>query len=290
MVNDIVEYKEGLTISNIKKLEEQYNFYPSKALGQNFLIDINIAKKISSFISGEGNVIEIGPGLGSLTVQIATENRNVVAIEYDKHILNPLLEVLNGFSLMNYVEIINSDVMKVDLEEQCKKSQSKTIVGNLPYNISAPLIANICKEATGCEHMVAMVQKEVGERLCSPQGTRQVSAITLKCQFFMDIKMLFQVPKTAFYPAPNVDSVVIELKRKNKREVVLDDSDIQSFFSLIDAAFSQRRKTLRQSLKGFIGDKVKDVLEEAQVNSSCRAEELTLNDFKKIFKAYKNES
>lgn len=274
--------QSGVTLSVLKELQANYRIVASKALGQNFLVDPNICRKIAGVVDPDQNVIEIGPGIGSLTVPLARVSKKVFAIEYDQHILAPLDDVLSKFEVSEKVEVINSDVMEVDLEKLAQDKNVETIIGNLPYNISAPLLADIAQKVPSVKHVVAMVQKEVGERLAANQGTRAVSAITLKCQYFMDIEPLFEVASQLFIPRPRVESIVIQMSRRP-----LVDSDFPTtLFLLIDTSFSQRRKMLRQSLKALFKSNGSQIFEEAGIDPTLRPEQCTLEQFASLSAVY----
>lgn len=273
--------RSGVTLSVLKDLQSRYRISASKALGQNFLVDPNVTRKIAETIESQQDVVEVGAGIGSLTVPLAKSSQHVYTIEFDEHIISPLNDVLSMFGVSDKVEIIHSDVMDIDLEAFCVERNIDTIIGNLPYNISAPLLANISRKVPSVKTVIAMVQKEVGERLAAKQGTRSVSAITLKCQYFMDISILFEVSSQSFIPRPRVDSVVIKMER---REV--GEKDVDAMFSMIDTAFSQRRKMLRQSLKGVFGRRVSEIFEKSGVDPTARPEQSTLEQFTRLFNAY----
>ena len=275
--------KIGITPTIIKELKEDFGLRASKALGQNFLIDQNICRKIVELTPENESVIEVGPGVGSLTLSLASHGRKVHAIEFDEHILGPLDFILNKFNVKDVVEVEHNDVMEVDLNKTLEQINSKTIVGNLPYNISATLLMNIAQDVERAEIVVAMIQKEVALRFCSPLKSRDVSAVTLKSRFFMDCELCFEVPRNVFIPAPNVDSAVIRMiRRKNPFEKIAA-SDVKEFFKLIDAGFSMRRKMLRQSLKPVLGPNVLDILKASGVEETLRAEQCDLDDFSAIF-------
>ena len=277
----------GVTLSTLRELQEKYGVSASKALGQNFLVDPNMPKKIAALIKPEESVLEVGPGVGSLTVALAKSAKKVVAIEYDKHILDPLQDVLNQFNVSDRVHVINEDVMTVDLEKICSENNINTIAGNLPYNISAPLLANIARFVPSAKFVVAMVQKEVGDRFCAKQKTREVSAVTLKTQLFMEVNSEFKVARQSFVPQPRVDSVIITMKRRSNLALDIESSDIEPLFSLIDTGFSQRRKMMRQSLKSLLGEKISDIFTYAGLDSTLRPEQCDLNDFAKLLKSWK---
>lgn len=275
----------GVTLNVLKDLQSQYQISASKALGQNFIIDPNITRKIAKTIDPGKNVIEVGPGIGSLTVPLARSSRRVYAIEFDEHILAPLQDVLSRFEVSDKVEIIHSDIMNVDLEAICIDKNVDTIIGNLPYNISAPLLADIARKVPRATTVVAMVQKEVGQRLAARQGTRSVSSITLKCQYYMDIHVLFEVAIQSFIPRPRVDSVVIKLTRRERDKDDLSQNDVDKMFVLIDTAFSQRRKMLRQSLKQRFGIQLNHIFQRANVDPTLRPEQCLLEDFVKLYES-----
>ena len=285
-MTDVNETHSGVTLSVLKELQQQYRVTASKALGQNFLIDPNISRKIEDVIEPGCKVLEIGPGIGSLTVPLARVSSFVHAIELDEHILVPLADVLSQFDVTNKVAVIHNDVMNVDLEKMCSESQIDTVIGNLPYNISAPLLANIARNAPSASLVVAMVQKEVGERLSAPLGTREVSSITYKVQFFMDVSIAFSVPRQSFIPQPRVDSVVIILKRRDSPAVDVAFEDVDNFFAMIDVAFGQRRKMLRKSLSTHFRERLSEIFLIAQVDPTLRPEQCTLENFAALFRAH----
>lgn len=278
----------GLTPSLLKELQSNYGFKASKALGQNFLVDPNLCTKIAHYLPVGSNVLEIGPGIGSLTLHLARQANKVIAIELDKHLLNPLNCVLDTFGVPEKVDVINQDIMKTDLELLCSKNNIEYIFGNLPYNISAPLLADISRKVPNVKCVVAMVQKEVGERLSAKLGTRAVGAITYKCQFFMEIENIVHVPKMSFIPRPHVDSVVIKMDRRADKDprAILSSSQTDEMFELIDTAFAQRRKMLRQSLKIFFGSHLEAVFELAKVDPTLRPEQLTSEDFLNLYTSW----
>lgn len=273
----------GVTLSVLKELQQTYPVSASRALGQNFLVDPNISLKIAESIDANTNVIEIGPGIGSLTVPLARHSQHVYAIEYDQHILDPLNHILSGFGVATKVSVLNEDVMDVDLEKMCVENSVDTVIGNLPYNISAPLLANIARRTPSAKRVVAMVQKEVGERLGAQLGTRDVSAITYKVQFYMNVSTLFSVPRQSFIPQPRVDSIVIQLERRDSPLVNIEAAKVDDFFSMIDMAFGQRRKMLRKSLIGYLGETSNNIFQSANVDPTLRPEQCTLQDFANLF-------
>lgn len=274
----------GVTMTQISQLREEFGFSPSRALGQNFLIDANISAKIADAVE-TSPVLEVGPGLGSLTVQLACRCDHVHAIEFDMHIIEPLKHVLSGFGVVDKVSITRDDIMKVDIQSVCTSEGISTIAGNLPYNISAPLLVDIARFAPVVTTVVAMVQKEVADRFCALEQTRQISAATLKTLYFMEIEKLFDVGQNSFYPAPKVESSVIKMVRRD--QPLVDVDDVEAFFSLIDTSFNQRRKMLRKSYSTLFGERANDIFQQANVDPMFRPEQCTLADFARLYLAWK---
>lgn len=279
--------KVGVTPSILKQLRDDFGVRASKALGQNFLVDQNICSKISALVPDGESVIEVGPGVGSLTVILAANNHYVHAFEFDEHILEPLKFVLEKFNVSNTVHVEHQDIMSVDINATLEVIKSKTVIGNLPYNISATLLMKIAQYFDKATFVIAMVQKEVGDRFCSPLKSRGVSGVTLKSRFFMECEMCFEVPRNVFVPAPNVDSCVIKFTRKENPYLLVAQDDVEDFFKLIDAGFSMRRKMLRQSLKPILGVNTAQVIEASGVDPTTRAEQCDLEDFASIFSEMK---
>lgn len=276
----------GVTPSLIKQLKDEFGLRASKALGQNFLTDQNICANIVALVNDGESVVEVGPGVGSLTLAIANGGHKVHCVEFDEHILEPLKFVLDKFNVDDMVTIEHNDILDVDLDTLLKSINSNTVIGNLPYNISAILLMNIAQNFEEAKNVIAMVQKEVGERFCAPLKTRGVSGVTLKSRFFMDSQICFEVPRNVFVPAPNVDSCVIKMTRRDNPYNNISKDEVKDFFKLIDAGFSMRRKMLRQSLKQILDKNVTAVLEKSGVDPTLRAEQCDLDDFTAIFKAH----
>lgn len=270
----------------IADLADRYGVRASKSLGQNFLINTNLVHKIASQFSEDKNVLEIGPGIGSLTVALARQCDSVTAVEFDIHVLAPLQDVLTQAGVQDKVEVIHDDAMKVDLSSLCEQHGISTLAGNLPYNIAATLIMNIVRGVPRITRMVVMVQKEVADRLAAPLATREVSAVSYKVQSLMDVRTLFHVSPGSFVPAPRVDSTVIELVRKESMGIDIPEEQIDDFFSMIDAAFSQRRKMLRSSLSTFFDNDERPFLDSG-VDSSLRPEQCRLEDFAALYRSFK---
>ncbi len=261
-------------------LLNKYNLKANKKLGQNFLINEEIIDEIvsKSDVTKDDTVIEIGPGLGSLTAKLAENAKKVIAIELDEN----MIKVLNDrFILYNNVEIIHGDVLKIDLKSIIKENESVKVVANLPYYITTPIVMKLLEERLPLESITVMVQKEVGERFCSLPGGKEYGAITVSINYYASPEIMIDVPKENFNPIPEVDSCVVKLDLKKKH---IDIKDEKMFFRIIKIAFSQRRKNLANSLMG-IGkskDEVKNMLEQLGIDSNLRAENLSLQDFANI--------
>lgn len=271
-------------ISELTKLLNKHSFQMSKSLGQNFLTDKNIIDKIIDGINPqpEDQIIEIGPGVGALTAELATKSGTIKSIEIDKKLLPLLDEVLKSTNHKENIQIINSDFMKVDLTEITEGKPYK-IIGNLPYYITTPIIMKILEEGPKPESMVFMIQKEVAQRLSSKSGTKDYGSITVAANYYCNVEYLFTVSKEVFIPKPKVDSAVIRLiPHKTPPVNVKSEKDL---FAVIKAGFGQRRKTLSNSLKqidGLSSDQVKVALEQAGIDPKRRAETLDISEFARL--------
>lgn len=267
------------------------NVVPKKQLGQNFITDPSVCPRMVAAcgIDKSWGVIEIGPGLGALTLPLADAAGKVAAIELDGSLIPQLREKLGS---RDNVQIINADVMECDLEEIIEREfgdMPVAVMGNLPYYITSPIIMMLLQKNLKIKLIAAMVQKEAGIRLCAPEGSRESGAVTLAVRYYSSPKRLFDVPAGCFWPVPGVDSTVIRLDMLEEPSVRCDDSD--ALFRVIRAAFSQRRKTLANSLSsGLDADKsaVNEALNAAGVDPASRAERLSLSDYAAVMKALKD--
>ena len=267
-------------LEETKFLMKKYNITASKSLGQNFLIDDQIIDNtISSANIGKDDlVIEIGPGLGTLTNKLLQNAGKVICIELDKKMIEILKE---RFFLFDNIEIINEDVLKIDLNKIIEEKGYKNVkvVANLPYYITTPIIMKLLETRAKFDSITVMVQKEVADRLCAKTGTREAGAITYAVEYYADAKKLFLVPNTSFIPMPNVESEVIMLEvRQNKFEYVENE---EMLFKIIKYAFMQRRKTLTNALSGMDipKEKLKEILDKLGIDERVRGEALSLEDF-----------
>lgn len=274
-------------IGTIKKILARHGFTFSKALGQNFLINPNVCPKMAEqcgIVENTG-VIEIGPGIGVLTCELAKRAKKVVAIELDRRLLPILDETLAEF---NNVKVINDDVMKIDLKKLIDEEfhgMNVVVCANLPYYVTSPILMKLLEERLKISAITVMVQKEVAQRLCAGAGNRNTSSISLAVNYYAEPEILFHVKSGSFMPAPKVDSAVVKL---NIREIpACEVADERLFFKVIKAAFSQRRKTIINALSNNFSlskEETFRVLNDAGVSLSSRAENLQLEDFAKISK------
>lgn len=271
-----------------KFLMDKYNIKANKNLGQNFLIDENVIETAieKSEINKEDLVIEIGPGLGTLTKYLLEKAGKVICVELDKRMVNILKE---RFFLYDNFEIINDDILKVDLNDLIVKSKAKynlkdaKIVANLPYYITTPIIMKLLESKIDIKSITVMIQKEVADRLAEIPGGKNTGAITYTVYYYGETEKLLEVPKTSFVPEPSVISEVIKINIRKEPPVKV--SDEKKFFNLIKTAFLQRRKTLLNSLtNNGISNKQEliEILAKLNIDEKIRSEKLTIEDFANI--------
>lgn len=272
-------------ISNIKGILARHGFTFSKSLGQNFLVNPTVCPRMaleSGADKGMG-VIEIGPGIGVLTCELAKRADKVVAIELDKRLLPVLDETLRDF---DNIKVINGDVLKTDLKKLIDeefRGMPVCVCANLPYYITSPVIMKLLEERLPVEAITVMVQKEAALRICAEAGTRQCGAVTIAVRYYAQPRVLFSVSAGSFMPAPKVDSAVIRLQLHN--ETPFKAADETLFFKVVKSAFAQRRKTLPNALSaGLSLDKntINNMLNKAGIPLSSRAEQLSMEQFKQI--------
>lgn len=266
--------------SETQMLLNQYHLKANKRYGQNFLINQDIVDEIieKSEINNNDVVIEIGPGLGTLTKALAAVAKKVIAVELDENMVN----ILKERPLGNNIEIIHDDILKVNLKSIIEENESVKVVANLPYYITTPIIMTLLENRYNLESITVMVQKEVGRRLCSDPGSKEYGAITISVKYYSNAKIIIDVPKNNFLPVPEVDSCVIKLDiRKNP---IVDLNNEKLFFELIKNGFCQRRKTILNSLptNEITKEKLKDILQELSISEKLRAEDLSIYDFANI--------
>lgn len=278
-------------IGVIKDILTRHGFSFSKALGQNFLVNPSVCPRMAQ-LSGarEGvGVLEIGPGIGVLTNELLKLADKVVAVELDKRLLPVLEETLSEY---DHFKVINEDVLKLDLNRVIREEfegLDVVVCANLPYYITSPVMMKLLESRLPVKSITVMVQKEAALRLTAEDGTRESSAITVAVHYYAEPELLFHVSRGSFMPAPNVDSAVIRL---TLREPLYLPKDEKLFFKVIRAAFSQRRKTVLNSISSSLAldkDSVRDILRKAEVEPTARAERLTVEDFGRIADAFFEE-
>lgn len=271
-------------LSDLRVIEstlKKHGFDFSKKLGQNFLTDPQVCPRMAELACSNADaVVEIGPGIGVLTQQLALRAKKVVAFELDRRLPAVLKETLSEF---DNIEIINQDFLEVDLNDLiCEKFEGMRVAvcANLPYYITSPLIMGVLTARAPITRGVFMVQKEAGERLCADPGTREAGAVTIAVRYYAAAREVFGVPRTSFIPAPRVDSEVIELIPNQAPPVEVGDE--VHFFRVVKAAFSQRRKTAVNCLSSGLGipkEGVLSALRACGAHDRSRAEELTMEQF-----------
>ena len=276
-------------LQETKMIMKKNNIRANKSLGQNFLINEEVVEEIieSSNINKEDLIIEIGPGLGTLTKYLLEKAGKVICVELD----NKMIKILQDrFFLYDNLEIINQDILKVDLDEIIKEVKEKgkikkaKIVANLPYYITTPIIMKLLEEKLDLESITVMIQKEVADRLIACPGDKETGAITYAVYYYAKAKGIIEVPKNSFIPAPEVTSKVINLKLRKEPEVKVRNEKLM--FEIIKSAFMQRRKTLLNALtnaKVFINkEEGMHILEKLGLDINIRAEKLSLENFADI--------
>lgn len=278
-------------IGVIKEIFEKHGFSFSKTLGQNFLINPSVCPKIAEMGNAKKGfgIIEIGTGIGVLTNELAKRADKVVAIEIDDRLIPVLKDTLSEY---DNIKIINADVMKVDLAkliEEEFKGLDVAVCANLPYYITSPIIMMLLEKRLPLKSVTVMVQREAGQRLCAQMGTREMGAVTVAVRYFSEPEILFNVSKGSFMPAPNVDSCVVRFNiKENTPKGVTDE---KFFFNIARGAFSQRRKTLANSVSsatGYDKKKVFSAIESAGLDANVRPEQLSMDDFIAFSEGLKN--
>lgn len=264
----------------VKEIIDLYDFKFKKSLGQNFLIDKNFVDKIIDIADIENeNVLEIGPGIGTITYEMAKTAKKVLAVEIDENLIPILQQNLEEFS---NVKVINQDILKVDLKKLIEEefnNQSFKVVSNLPYYITTPIIELLITSNFPCKDMTIMVQKEVAQRMVASANDKDYSSLSVFVKFYSDAKILVNLPKTVFIPQPKIDSSILNLKLRIYDENV----DQKKLFNLVRAGFNKRRKTILNSLSDVASkEDLKIAFEKTGLRENLRAENLSLDDFIKL--------
>ena len=273
------------TPSRTKEILSEYGLKAKKNFGQNFLVDPVIVERCAQESHCEGAVIEIGPGIGSLTEQLARYAKYVRAYEIDEDMVTVLKDTLSPY---DNVDVVLQDFLEIDLQkvtaELKEKYGSVVVCANLPYYVTTPILFKIFEQGADIPYITVMVQKEVGERFAAKPKDSQYGALSAEGQYLYDIRKLFTVPGRSFNPSPNVDSVIVQFKRREDVDLSID---LNKYFELIRACFKQRRKTIYNNLRDYLEDaeKTKEILERAGIPQGKRAQEMDTEDLKKIYEA-----
>lgn len=262
----------------VRELLTSRGLAPRRDLGQNFVVDPNTVRRIAHLAGlGPGDrVVEIGAGLGSLTLALAETGAAVTAVEVDRGLAAALRDVVADVA---GVTVVEADAMTLDWDRLLDRGDdaSWVLVANLPYNVATPLVCDVLDDVPAITRMLVMVQREVGERLAAAPGSRAYGAVSVKVAFWATARLIGSVPATVFMPQPKVESALVEIVRRPPPDVPADE-----LFALVRTAFGQRRKMLRRSLAGVIGP---DVFAAAEVAETARPEELALDDWVRLTRA-----
>lgn len=271
-----------------KEIINRHGFSFKKSLGQNFLIDQNILDKIvgAAELDGSTGAMEIGPGIGALTERLAEAAGAVTAVEIDQRLIPILEEVLAHHP---HVKIRHADVLKVNLPELFKEDfagvEKVSVVANLPYYVTTPILMKLLEDRLPLRHIVVMIQKEVAERMAAAPGGKEYGSLSIAVQYYSEPEIICTVPHTVFIPQPNVDSAVIRLKIRERPAVEVADE--QHFFDVVQASFTQRRKTIANNLKARFfpkegRERLEALLAEAGIDPARRGETLSLEEYARL--------
>jgi 16S rRNA (adenine1518-N6/adenine1519-N6)-dimethyltransferase len=281
--------KDIATPIRTRTILEKYGFSFKKSLGQNFLIDTNILRRIVDFAEVNENTgtIEIGPGIGALTEQLARSSKKVVAFEIDQRLLPILSDTLSPY---DNVKVIHQDVLTADvqgvIDTEFANMNDLMVVANLPYYVTTPIIMKLLEEKLPIRGIVCMLQKEVADRISANPGTKDYGSLSIAVQYYTKAETVMIVPKTVFIPQPNVDSAVIRLTRRETPAVEVQDENF--FFQVTRASFAQRRKTILNNLTSQLPEgkskkeQVLAALDAAGIEPTRRGETLSLQEFGKL--------
>lgn len=282
--------KDIATVSRTKEILDKYQFTFKKSLGQNFLVDVNVINSVldKAGITDHTGVIEVGPGIGSLTEQLAKRAKKVVAFEIDQRLIPVLQDTLTPY---DNIKLINEDILKADIsdmiDEEFEDIEEIVVVANLPYYITTPILMNFLTQNLPINRYYVMMQKEVGERISAVPNTKAYGSLSIAIDYYTESKTIQHVSKTVFMPPPNVDSIIVEMTKRKYPIVDIDDEE--KFFKLTRGAFQQRRKTiLNNYMLVFKNGKkekkeISDLLESAGVDPKRRGESLTIQEFAQIY-------
>lgn len=260
-----------LPLAHLRRLLDDNGLRPTKALGQHFVADPNTLRRIARLagVGAGSHVVEVGAGLGSLTLALAETGAQVTAVEVDRHLVPVLSSVVADCP---GVRVVHADGLALDWDALLEGAPTWDLVANLPYNVATPLVVRVLERAPAVRSLLVMVQREVGERYCAHKREKAYGAVTVKIAYWATARLVGTVPRTVFYPRPNVDSVLVRMERRTASgESREGDARYDRLCTLVEAGFSKRRKMLRRSLAGVVTE---EVLEAAGIAPSARAEEL----------------
>ena len=274
-----------LNPTEIRELAAKLGLKPTKKLGQNFVIDQNMVEKIvrTSNVSKDSIVLEVGPGLGSLTLALMATGAKVIAVEIDERLAEilPNTAKAKGFGESQLI-VINKDALEISKSDV---NNPDVLVANLPYNVSVPVIIHILETFPSIKNYLVMVQSEVADRLAASPGSRTYGSPSVKLQWYAEVSKAGSISRNVFWPVPNVDSDLVQLHRRNN----VDVSIRKELFAVVDAAFSQRRKMLRSALSSMCGgsEKASEILESVQIDPRLRGEALNVSDYVRLTEGMK---
>lgn len=280
------------TPSKTKQILEKHRFSFKKSLGQNFIIDTNILKRMieEAGIDKSCNVIEIGPGIGSLTEQLAIYANKVISFEIDERLRPILSSTLKDYANVNiiYEDILKANINQI-IQDHFEENEHIRVVANLPYYITTPILMKLLQANLPISSITVMIQKEVAERMSASSGTKAYGSLSIAVQYYTEAKVTMDVPKTVFIPQPNVTSSVLHLSLRENPPVSVQNEEL--FFSIVRASFQQRRKTLRNNLKSYFkeqynNDELNAIFDQAHIDSSRRGESLSLDEFARLANAF----
>lgn len=288
MTQNNISEQEGslLGAADIRRIAAEEGITPTKKFGQNFVIDPGTVKKIvtASKINSNDFVMEVGPGLGSLTLAILQAGANLTAVEIDPPLAKRLPSTVKEFmpNALERFNVILKDALELNAQDvpNLANAQHFTLVANLPYNVATPIILTLLEKFNNLTSFLVMVQKEVADRLCAQPGTKTYGTPSVKLAWYGESKKAGLIGRNVFWPAPNVDSALVYFERNN--EIREDEQEREKVFKIIDAAFQQRRKTLHSALKGIISNESYDI---AGIDPTRRGETLTCAEFLALYKA-----
>ncbi|MCP8618164.1 16S rRNA (adenine(1518)-N(6)/adenine(1519)-N(6))-dimethyltransferase RsmA [Salirhabdus salicampi] len=281
----MIDEKAIATPAKTKQIMAKYGLSFKKSLGQNFIIDVNTLKNIVKHagVTPDSTVVEIGPGIGALTEQLAIVAKHVVAFEIDQRLIPILDDTLQSY---DNVTVINEDVLKAEvkatIERYVSQGEKIKVVANLPYYITTPILMKLLTEKLPLQDITVMIQKEVANRMAANPNTKEYGSLSIAVQYYTVPSVVMTVPKTVFRPQPNVDSAVLHLKRRETPLVHVKDEDL--FFEIVQACFGQRRKTILNNLSRHYKEKLNkeqilSILKESNIEPSRRAESLSIEEF-----------